>query len=96
MKRWVWALMFLNVLDCIFTLLLVGYDLGYEYNPIVRAILEIHPFLFVSAKMCVVFLAASLLDEQDRRYYRATIVLTFIYAAIVGTQLGFVIQWIFA
>lgn len=82
----------LNLADCLFTLTVVKYFEGFhlEQNPLMRALLELHPFSFFFVKTLVVFVF-SLWLYSKRANVKARIALYF--GAIVYSALVFI--WIF-
>jgi hypothetical protein len=85
------ALLFLNLLDAIFTLLWVRLGLAREANELLRHLVEEHALLFVAVKIALVSLGSALL--WHRRHNPAAVVAIFgaflVYYAVLLYHLRF-------
>jgi hypothetical protein len=89
------ALLLLNLLDGIFTLVFLQLGVAQELNPVMRVAYEAGPLVFMMVKVGVVALGVLVLMAH-RQYRFARAALTggaFLYAAIVVYHLAF-LTWV--
>lgn len=89
------ALLFLNLLDGIFTLVFLQMGVAQELNPLMRMAYEVSPLVFMLVKVGVVELGVLvLLMHRQYRFARwALNAGAFLYAAIVVYHLAF-LTWV--
>lgn len=84
-------MLILNAFDAVATLTWIRAGVAHEANPIMAAALDIHPALFVLAKIALVDAAVLLLDRlHERRLVRwLTPALLMLYTYVAGGHVGF-------
>lgn len=94
MKRWVYTLIALNIVDMVSTLAAVKMGWATEANPLMRVLLDFSPWAFVAAKSVLGCLVPLLLLQSTAMVvFRAVKILTCAYAVLVAWH---VINWIYA
>ena len=86
------TLLFLNLLDAVFTLTFLQFGLAEEMNPLMRAAYETSPMSFMAVKLAVVSAGVFVLalHQSTRLAQIASKIAVAMYAVIVTWHLAFV------
>ncbi|MEL6180054.1 MAG: DUF5658 family protein [Myxococcota bacterium] len=95
----VYTIVIMNAADAIMTVFWVSAGLATESNPLMDWLLDVHPVLFVLAKLALVFLGVGMLWRY--RHIRAAMVgvalVAVVYYGVIlvhATGIGLVVAWL--